>query len=92
LIDLFRFFKETIEGDYYHAESYKNFFKGMLRMLLVLLHDFPDFLIESSFTLIENLPKKFNQVKNIVLSAFPTSMKPPDPFRTNDQVEIRDLS
>jgi len=53
---------------------------------LILLHDFPEFLIEASFVFLENLPEKFNQVRNVILSAFPKSIMPPDPFRVNPQV------
>lgn len=75
-----------MEGDNYKAESYKLFYKGTLRCLLVLLRDFPEFLIEASFILVENLPDKFNQVRNIIFSAFPQTMLPPDPFRVTEQV------
>lgn len=88
LVDTFRFFKETLDTDVYRSEVYKTFYKGMLKTLLVLLHDFPEFLIESSFILIENVPKPFLQVKNVILSAFPQNMKVPDPFRTTDGVNI----
>jgi len=56
--------------------------------MLILLHDFPEFLIEASFILVENLPDKFHQIRNIILSAFPKSMQPPDPFRVDSQVKI----
>ncbi len=75
-----------MEGDNYKSESYKLFHQGTLRTLLVILRDFPEFLIEASFILVENLPDKFNQVRNIILSAFPQAMSPPDPFRITDQV------
>jgi len=90
LVSLFKFFKETMEGEAYKNESYKLFYKGTLRALLVMLHDFPEFLIEASFVLVENLPDKFNQVRNIIFSAFPKTMQPPDPFRVTEQIELRD--
>lgn len=79
-----------MEGDAYKTESYKLFYKGTLRALLVILHDFPEFFIEASFLLVENLPDKFNQVRNIIFSAFPKTMQPPDPFRVNEQIELRE--
>jgi CCR4-NOT transcription complex subunit 1 len=47
-------------------------------------------LIEAIFILVENLPDKFNQVRNIIFSAFPKSMQPPDPFRATEQIEMRE--
>lgn len=65
-------------------ESMKCFYKGTLRVLLVLLHDFPDFLSEYANALCEEIPEKFLQVKNIVLAAFPTVLRPPDPMQVNN--------
>ena len=58
----------------------KMFYKGTLRLLLVLLHDFPDFLCDFSFCLLEEIPDYFMQVKNIIVSAYPKGMRIPDPF------------
>lgn len=90
LVDSFRFFKEGIETESYKSEAYKVLYKGMLKTLLVLLHDFPDFLIEASFVLIENVPKQFLQIKNVILSAYPMTMKVPDPFRITEPLELRE--
>jgi CCR4-NOT transcription complex subunit 1 len=86
LVDAFRFFKEGIETEAYKTEAYKVLYKGILKTLLILLHDFPDFLIEASFILIENVPKQFLQIKNVILSAYPLQMKVPDPFRISEPV------
>src|SRR5271168_2918950 len=54
--------------------------KGLLRTLLVLLHDFPDYLSENHFTLCNLNPPGCVQLKNLVLSAFPRVKRLPDPF------------
>ena len=54
--------------------------KGLLRTLLVLLHDFPDYLSENHFTLCNLIPPGCVQLKNLVLSAFPRQKRLPDPF------------
>jgi len=54
--------------------------KGLLRTLLVLLHDFPDYLSENHFTLCNLIPSGCVQLKNLVLSAFPRLNRLPDPF------------
>jgi CCR4-NOT transcription complex subunit 1 len=53
---------------------------GLLRTLLVLLHDFPDYLSENHFTLCNLIPQGCVQLKNLMLSAFPRQKRLPDPF------------
>lgn len=55
----------------------------MLRLLLVLLHDFPDFLSEYYFTLCDSIPPRCIQLRNIILSAFPAAIILPDPHLNN---------
>ena len=54
--------------------------KGLLRTLLVLLHDFPEYLSENHFTFCNLIPPGCVQLKNLVLSAFPRVKRLPDPF------------
>ena len=60
-------------------------YKGTLRLFLVLLHDFPEFLAQYHFRLCDAIPLTCVQMRNLVLSAFPAKMKLPDPF-TGDMV------
>lgn len=75
-----------MQGDIYKNDFYRLFYNGTLRALLVMLHDFPEFLIESSFILVENLPESFDQVKNLIFSAYPKTMLPPSPFQAGAEV------
>jgi CCR4-NOT transcription complex subunit 1 len=61
--------------------------KGLLRTLLVLLHDFPDYLSENHFTLCNLIPPGCVQLKNLVLSAFPRLKRLPDPFMQGLKLE-----
>jgi len=61
--------------------------KGLLRTLLVLLHDFPDYLSENHFTLCNLIPPGCVQLKNLVLSAFPRAKRLPDPFMQGLKLE-----
>ena len=54
-------------------------YRGTLRLLLVLLHDFPEFLSEYYFSLCDVIPPRCIQLRNIVLSAYPPSVILPDP-------------
>jgi len=65
-------------------------FQGTLRILLVLLHDFPSFLCEYHFSFCENIPISSFQMRNLVLSAFPKNTQLPDPFQPNLNVQSID--
>lgn len=70
------------------AEPLRLLYKGTLRLLLVLLHDFPEFLCEHQFRLCEVIPTPAIQMRNLVLSAFPRNMRLPDPFTPNLKVDL----
>lgn len=56
-------------------------------MLLVLLHDFPEFLCEYCYGLCDVIPSNAIQMRNLVLSAFPRNMRLPDPFTPNLKID-----
>ena len=60
--------------------------QGTLRVLLVLLHDLPEFLCEFHFELVSHVPTSCVQMRNLILSAFPRTMRLPDPFTPNLKV------
>jgi len=62
-------------------------YKGTLRVLLVLLHDFPEFLCDYHYTFCDVIPPNCIQMRNLILSAFPRTMRLPDPFTANLVVE-----
>jgi CCR4-NOT transcription complex subunit 1 len=70
------------------AEPLRLLYKGTLRLLLVLLHDFPEFLCEHQFRLCEVIPTAAIQMRNLILSAFPRNMRLPDPFTPNLKVDL----
>lgn len=63
-------------------------YKGTLRVLLVLLHDFPEFLCDHHFSFCDVIPTTCIQMRNLILSAFPRSMRLPDPFTPNLKVRV----
>lgn len=75
-----RFFKRIINENNIEKEFFKSFYKGTLRVLLVLLHDFPEFLSKYAYSFCEEIPDIFIQLRNIILASFPKTMRPPDPF------------
>jgi len=70
------------------GDAVRMLYRGMLRVLLVLLHDFPEFLCEYHFSLCDVIPPTCVQLRNLVLSAFPRSMRLPDPFTPNLKVDL----
>jgi len=69
-------------------ESMRALYKGALRLLLVLLHDFPEFLCEHHFALCAAIPPSCVQMRNLILSAFPRNMRLPDPFTPHLKVDL----
>merc|ERR1711916_65208 len=61
---------------------------GTLRLLLVLLHDFPEFLCQYHFSFCDGIPPSCVQMRNLLLSAYPRNVRLPDPFATNLQIEL----
>lgn len=70
------------------SEPIRLLYKGTLRVLLVLLHDFPEFLCDYHFSFCDVIPSSCVQLRNLVLSAFPRQMKLPDPFTPNLKVDL----
>ena len=61
-------------------------YRGTLRVLLVLLHDFPEFLCDYHYGFCDVIPPNCIQMRNLILSAFPRNMRLPDPFTPNLKV------
>jgi CCR4-NOT transcription complex subunit 1 len=68
-------------------ESIRVLYRGFLRILLVILHDYPDFLSEYCKSFCHVIPSTCVQLRNLVLSAFPKTMKLIDPFTPDLTVE-----
>lgn len=86
LIDLIKFeapFLRNVEL----PPSVDLLYKGTLKMFLVLLHDFPEFLCDYCYSLCDVIPCNAIQLRNLVLSAFPRKMRLPDPFTPNLKIE-----
>ncbi|ORX59649.1 Not1-domain-containing protein [Hesseltinella vesiculosa] len=68
--------------------STKAFYRGTLRYLVVLLHDFPEFLCEYYMVFVQVIPHSCIQLRNMVLSAFPLVMHFPDPLTPDLCLEL----
>ena len=66
----------------------KELYRGVLRILLILHHDFPEFLAENHYRLCNTIPAHCTQLRNLVLSAYPSSiLELPDPFTSGLKVD-----
>ncbi|PIA50222.1 hypothetical protein AQUCO_01300751v1 [Aquilegia coerulea] len=70
------------------GESVQFLYKGTLRVLLVLLHDFPEFLCNYHFSFCDVIPPSCIQMRNVILSAFPRNMRLPDPSTPNLKIDL----
>ena len=69
----------------------KDLYRGVLRILLILHHDFPEFLAENHYRLCNIIPTHCMQLRNLVLSAYPSSFPElPDPFTAGLKVDRLD--
>lgn len=84
--DLFAFL-----GPHLHAcalnEAFRVLFQSTLKLFVVIMHDFPEFLYENHYFLCDVIPLSCVQLRNIVLSAYPRNMEIPDPFTPNLKVD-----
>mmetsp|Transcript_18584 Transcript_18584/g.37290 ORF Transcript_18584/g.37290 Transcript_18584/m.37290 type:complete len:278 (+) Transcript_18584:131-964(+) len=87
LVDLFLFLEPHLRRNELTA-SVKEFYKGTLRVLLVLLHDFPEFLVSYHLSFCNVIPDNCVQLRNLILSAFPRGMILPDPFTPNLKIDL----
>lgn len=62
------------------SRATKMFYRGTLRVLVILLHDFPEFLCHNYIVFAQAIPYSCVQLRNLILSAFPRVMHLPDPF------------
>ncbi len=85
LVDLMRFFRKLLQDEEARrGAGFKRCYLAALKIMLVLLHDFPEFLAFFAVSLCNEIPESFVQVRNIVLAAFPKNMRLIDPFQVTE--------
>lgn len=66
----------------------RGLYRGVLKLLLILHHDFPEFLSDYHFRLCNQIPSGCMQLRNLILSAYPSSiLELPDPFSDGLKVD-----
>ena len=87
LIDLFLFLEPHLRKIDL-TDSMRELYKGTMRVLLVLVHDYPSFLAGYHLSFCNVIPENCVQLRNLVLSAFPRGMVLPDPFTPNLKIDV----
>lgn len=64
------------------------FYNGIVKLFIVLIHDFSDFLSAFSLQLCLFIPDKFIQIRNMVISAYPKEMKFQNPSAIKSSAEL----
>ena len=78
LVDLFSFIKLHYMRTPL-SEALRDFYSGVLNVMMVIVRDFPEFLAEYHSDFCDSLPDHCVQLRNLVLAAAPTNIQLPDP-------------
>ncbi|KAJ2550933.1 CCR4-NOT core subunit cdc39 [Coemansia sp. RSA 1933] len=70
------------------TESLKLLYRGMVCVILVILHDFPEFLADYALRLCDSIPTGCVQLRNLLLSAYPREMRLPEPLTPNLKIDL----
>jgi CCR4-NOT transcription complex subunit 1 len=69
----------------------RQFYRSVMRVVLIMHHDFPEFFTENHVRLCSSIPSNCAQLRNLVVSAYPSSMSDlPDPFTQGFKVDRLD--
>jgi CCR4-NOT transcription complex subunit 1 len=71
----------------------QEYYRGALKLMLILHHDFPEYLAENHNEILKAIPAHCTQLRSLVVSACPTSLHDlPDPFTEGLKVDrIEDM-
>lgn len=87
LVDLFKYIKPFLTNTTL-SKPISLLYTGILKVLLVLLHDFPEFLCDYHYIFCDEISPNCIQMRNLILSAFPRNMRLPDPFTPNLKFDL----
>eukprot|EP00826_Nyctotherus_ovalis_P002427 TRINITY_DN10486_c0_g2_i7.p1 TRINITY_DN10486_c0_g2~~TRINITY_DN10486_c0_g2_i7.p1 ORF type:complete len:751 (-),score=276.66 TRINITY_DN10486_c0_g2_i7:17-2269(-) len=80
LNDMYEFIRSLLApADQSGISNLALYLESVLRITLILLHDFPDYLVQHYFELLFRLPEQCVQLRNVILSAVPGNVKLTNP-------------
>ncbi|KAJ1653643.1 CCR4-NOT core subunit cdc39 [Dispira simplex] len=86
LIDALRFIAPALYGNQLD-EAVRLLYKGIVRIMLVILHDFPEFLCDYFTSFCDVIPVTCVQMRNLVVSAYARDMCLPEPLSQDLHLE-----
>ncbi|KAF2936785.1 hypothetical protein DAI22_03g002600 [Oryza sativa Japonica Group] len=87
ILDLFKFMEPYLRNVEL-GEPMCLMYKGTMRVLLILLHDFPEFLCNYHFSFCDMIPSSCIQMRNVILDAHPQDMRVVDPASPNLKIDL----
>ena len=86
LIDLFLFLEPHLRKIEL-TNAIKKYYDGALRVILMLVHDFPTFLAAYHLSFCNVIPENCVQLRNLILSAIPKGIPLHDPIARNFKID-----
>ena len=86
LIDLFLFLEPHLRKIEL-TDAVKKYYDGALRVILMLVHDFPTFLAAYHLSFCNVIPENCVQLRNLILSAIPKGIPLHDPISRNFKID-----
>jgi len=86
LIDLFLFLEPHLRKVEL-TDAIKKYYDGALRVILMLVHDFPTFLAAYHLSFCNVIPENCVQLRNLILSAIPKGIPLHDPISRNFKID-----
>lgn len=86
LIDLFLFLEPHLRKVEL-TDAIKKYYDGALRVILMLVHDFPTFLAAFHLSFCNVIPENCVQLRNLILSAIPKGIPLHDPISRNFKID-----
>lgn len=86
LIDLFLFLEPHL-CKVELTDAIKKYYDGALRVILMLVHDFPTFLAAYHLSFCNIIPENCVQLRNLILSAIPKGIPLHDPISRNFKID-----
>lgn len=87
LIDLFLFLEPHLRKIEL-TDAVKKYYDGSLRVILMLVHDFPTFLAAYHLSFCNVVPENCVQLRNLILSAIPKGISLHDPIARNFKIDL----
>ena len=90
LVACFSFLKQNMVPGQPMTRALDSFYVGTIRIVLLILKDYPDFLCDFHFNFVNSLPDHAIQLKNMILAAVPRSIQAQDPYQKDLLLDIYD--